>query len=52
MIERGISCTNIEYVEICKTIRKLLRDDFREYKTVSQGSSGDRKGLKKATTKE
>ena len=28
MIERGIPCTNIEYAEICKTVRKLLRDDI------------------------
>ena len=29
MIERGIPRTNIEYAEICKTVRKLLRDDIR-----------------------
>ena len=34
MIERGIPHTNIEYAEICKTVRKLLRDDIREYNTM------------------
>ena len=29
MIEGGIQRTNIEYVEICKTVRKLLRYDIR-----------------------
>ena len=34
MIERVIPRTNIEYVEICKTIRKLLRDDIREQSAI------------------
>ena len=29
MIERGILRANIEYTEMCKTVRKLLRDDIR-----------------------
>ena len=34
MIKRGIPSKNIEYAEICKTIRQLLRDDIREYNTM------------------
>ena len=34
MIAGGIPRANIEYEEICKTVRKLLRDDFREYNTM------------------
>ena len=53
MIARGIPCTNIEYAEICKTARKLLRDDIREYNTMRvKEAVGTGKGFKKATTKE
>ena len=53
MIERGISRANIEYAEICKTIRNLLRDDIREYNTMRVKEAVETgKGLKKATTKE
>ena len=53
MIERGIPRTNIEYAEICKTVRKLLRDDIREYNTMRVKEAVETgKGLKKATTKE
>ena len=31
---RGIPRTNIEYAKICMTVRKLLRDDIREYVTM------------------
>ena len=34
LTERGTSRINIEYVEIRKIIRKLLRDDIREYNTM------------------
>ena len=34
MIERGIPRADIEYAEICKTVRKLLRDDNREFNTM------------------
>ena len=53
MIERGIPRTSIEYAEICKTVRKLLRDDTREYNTMRVKEAVETgKGLKKATTKE
>ena len=53
MIERGIPCANTEYSEICKTVRKLLRDDIREYNTMRVKEAVETgKGLKKATTKE
>ena len=35
MIERGIPRAYIEYADRCKTIRKLLRDDIREYNTMT-----------------
>ena len=34
MIDRGIPRSNIGYAEICKTVRKLLRNDIREYNTM------------------
>ena len=34
MIDKGTPRTSIEYAEICKTIRKLVRDDIREYNTI------------------
>ena len=53
MIERGIPRTNIEYAEICKTARKLLRDDIREYNTTRVKKAVETgKGLQMATTKE
>ena len=53
MIERGIPRTNIEYVEICKTIRKLVRDGIRENNSIRVKEEVEAgKGLKKATTKE
>ena len=54
MIERGIPHTNIEYAEICKTVRrKLVRDDIKEYNTMRvKGRVEAGKGLKKATNKE
>ena len=53
MIERGIPRTNIEYAERCNTVRKLLRDDIREYNTMRVKEAVEtRKDLKKATTKE
>ena len=53
MIGRGIPRTNIEYVEICKTVRKLLRDDIREYNTMRVKEAVETgKGLKKVTNKE
>ena len=38
MTERGIPRTNIEYAEICETIRKLMRDFIREYNTTLESS--------------
>ena len=35
MIDKGTPRTSIEYAEICKTIRKLVRDDIREYIFIS-----------------
>ena len=53
MIERVIPRTNIEYADICKTVRKLLRDDTREYNTMRvKEAMGSGKGLKKATKNE
>ena len=53
IIERGIPSTNIEYAEICKAVRQLLRDDIREYNTMRVKEAVDTgKGLKKATNKE
>ena len=50
MIERGIPHTNIEYAEICKAVRKLLRDDIREYTTIRAKEAVETgKGLTKAT---
>ena len=53
MTERGIPRTNIEYEEICKTVRKLLRNDIREYNTrrVKEAVETGR-GLEKACNKE
>ena len=53
MIERGVPRTNIEYAEICKTVRKLLTDDIRECNSMRVKEEVETgKGLKKATTKE
>ena len=53
MTKRGIPHTNIEYVEIRKTARKLLRDDIREYNTMTVKEAVETgKGFKKATKKE
>ena len=53
MIQRGIPRANIEYAEICKTVRKLLRADIREYNTMRVMEAVEtEKGPKKATTKE
>ena len=53
MIERGIPLTNIEYADICKTVRKVLGDDIREYNTMRVKEAVETgKGLKKATIKE
>ena len=53
MIERGIPRTNIEYAEISKTVRKLLRDDIRECNTLKVKEAVETgNGLKKATNKE
>ena len=51
MNERGIPRTNIEYTEICKTVRNLLRDDIRNIMGVKKAVETG-KGLKKSTTKE
>ena len=51
IIEKGIPCTNTEYGEICKTVRKLLRDDIGEYNTmIVKEAVETAKSLKKATT--
>ena len=34
MIKREIPRTNIEYAEVCKIVRMLMRDDNREYNTM------------------
>ena len=53
MIERGIPRANIEYADICKTVRKLLRDGIREYNTMRVKEAVKTGNvLKKATTKE
>ena len=53
MIERGMPSTNIEYAEICKTVRKLLRNNIREYTTMRvKEALKTGKGLQKATNKE
>ena len=53
MIERGTPRTNIEYMERCKTVRKLLRDDIREYNTMRVKEAVETgKAIKKATNKE
>ena len=53
MIDRGTSHTNLEYVEICKTIRKPVRDDIREYNTIRVKKAVERReNFKKATNKE
>ena len=47
------STANIEYAEIYKTVRKLLRDDIGEYYTMRVKEAVETgKGLKKATAKE
>ena len=52
MIERGIPRTNIEYAEICKTVRKLLRNDIRQYNTMGVKEAVETgRGLKEATNK-
>ena len=53
MIQRGTPRTNIEYAETCKTIRKLLRKDVREYNTTRVKEAVETgKRFKKATNKE
>ena len=53
MIQRSIPLTNIEYAETCKTIRKLLREDVKEYNTNGVKEAVETgKRLKKATNKE
>ena len=53
MIERGLPGTNIEYPEIRKTVRKLLRNDIREYNTMGVKEAVETgKGLEKATNEE
>ena len=53
IIERRIPRTHIEHADICKTVRKLSRDDIREYNTMRVKEAVETgKGLKKATTKE
>ena len=53
MIERGIPRTDIEYAEICKTVRKLLRDDIREYNNMRVKEAVETgKAIKKANNKE
>ena len=53
MIERGIPRTNIDYAEICKTVRRVLRNDSREYNTMRVEEEVEAgRGLKKATNKE
>ena len=43
---------NIEYIEICKTIRKKIKADIREYNTkVVANAISNNTGLKKATQK-
>ncbi len=50
MKQTGTARNNIEYAELCKTIRKKTRDDLRQYNTnlVPVAVKND-KGLKKAT---
>ena len=53
MIERGMPRTDIEYAEICKTVRKLWGDGIREYNTMRVKQAAETgKGLNKATNKE
>ena len=53
MIESGIPCTNIEYAEIGKTMRKLCRDDVTEYNTVRVNKAVETgKSLRKPTNEE
>ena len=53
MIDGGIPRTNIEFAEICKTVRKLLRNDIRAYNTMRVKEAVDTgRGLKKAANKE
>ena len=53
MTERGIPRTNIEYVELYKTVRKLLTDNVRKCNTMRVKEAVETgKGLKKATNKE
>ena len=53
MIEKGLPGANIAYAEICKTVRKLSRDDIRQYNTMRVKKAVETgKGLKKDATKE
>ena len=53
MIDKGTPRTSIEYAEICKTIRKLVRDDIREYNTIRVKKAVETgQGLRKATNRE
>ena len=50
---RKIPRTNLEYEEIYKTLRNLLRDNIRDYNTMRVTEAlKTGKGLKKATNKE
>ena len=53
MIERRIPRADTEYAEICKPVKKLLRDDIREYNTMRVKEAVEtEKDLKNATNKE
>ena len=52
-VGQQIDRTNTEYAEICKTVRKLLRDDIQEYNTMRVKEAVETgKGRKKAINKE
>ena len=52
MKHTGTATNNIEYAELCKTIRKKTRDDIRQYNTnLVKVAVENNKGLKKASQK-
>ena len=51
MVNTGTAKDNIEYTELCKTIRKLMRQDIREHSTLQiKEAVQTGKGLKRLPT--
>ena len=53
MVKQGTVRDRVEYSELCKTIRKMMRDDIREHNTLKIKEAMETgKGLKKVKSQE